>query len=681
MLAQRGVRSLQVEASLDADGFAALLEVLVSDAAKLAREGGVESALYARAPVGFIVNGNAPQALTAAAPAEPAAAAPGEPSASVPTEPPASEPAAAEIAQAEAALVVQPTALPPAPEQPEAETSSAPDLAESPARAAPGAGLAGNDETASSLGADLGGEREGDFEPPPAVAHDALPPIPSSLLSPEPALPMSEGFAAPPAQTELVPSFDRDEPQEETTTPAFEAPHMPEPPPQDAALAPLELPAPAAEDEETTSPAFEDTAFLGTAADPPEAPADEAGGPALDFGGEPLEFDLGGEEGREIETDLGFDADRLDSNEALEFEDAVPDPAPTAPAVRPAAPSSEGFVADLLRDLDDCTEAIVYRELAERAGNAAEKLAAEGLENEAYVVLRALVSHASDESKRPPEQREAASDHLRRLAAGPLFENLLGRACGEGDGSLEANQILVQLGSDVCVPVFRAAALERNAERRERLHGALIAMGEEVLPDLLRLMRNEDPVQARSAVRLAGELQSPAAVGRLSELLESASSALSQEVSKALVRIGDATAIRALAAGLDSRVSHVPSIAAYALGASGSDFAVEALLGALHRSIVHGKTEFAREVIRSLGRLGRAEATPDLAAILLRRGLRQRRRHRELKLAAASALGRLPGDEAVGALAQAAQSRDSHIRRAAQIALDRRAQALAGPSS
>ena len=64
--------------------------------------------------------------------------------------------------------------------------------------------------------------------------------------------------------------------------------------------------------------------------------------------------------------------------------------------------------------------------------------------------------------------------------------------------------------------------------------------------------------------------------------------------------------------------------------------------------------------------------------ILLRKGFLRRRHNRELKLAAASALGRLPGDEAVGALAQAAQSRDSHIRRAAQIALDRRAQVLAG---
>ena len=50
---------------------------------------------------------------------------------------------------------------------------------------------------------------------------------------------------------------------------------------------------------------------------------------------------------------------------------------------------------------------------------------------------------------------------------------------------------------------------------------------------------------------------------------------------------------------------------------------------------------------------------------------------RELKLAAAAALAGIPGDDAVGALAQAAQARDAQLRRAAQTALDRRAQALA----
>ena len=51
-----------------------------------------------------------------------------------------------------------------------------------------------------------------------------------------------------------------------------------------------------------------------------------------------ITLDLGSEEGREIETDLGFDADRLRSDEGFEFEDALPDATPPAP-VRPVGRS------------------------------------------------------------------------------------------------------------------------------------------------------------------------------------------------------------------------------------------------------------------------------------------------------------------------------------------------------
>jgi HEAT repeat protein len=98
----------------------------------------------------------------------------------------------------------------------------------------------------------------------------------------------------------------------------------------------------------------------------------------------------------------------------------------------------------------------------------------------------------------------------------------------------------------------------------------------------------------------------------------------------------------------------------------------------MQKAVEARKVETAREAIRALGRLARPEATQPLADLLLSKSLLARRRLRELKVAAASALGRIPGDDAVGALAQAARSRDRQLRRAAQTALDRRGQALSG---
>lgn len=684
MLRQRGFHSLRVEPPLDAEGFAALLEVLVSDPVRLAREGGVERALYARAPMGFVVNGSAP---SAAAPA-PGPAAPEETTQPEPAENEAAAPTAASVPSD--GTTVEATTAPPSPRT--AVTAADFDTEAEPPEPEPGF-----EESAPPPAAESHPAAEPEVLPT-AVAHDAMPPIPDSLLDPEPGFasdgPATAGHVAglveePCESLAGVPRAPAppEPPDEETTSPDLgdfeEAPPAPaapeadepsfefvDPPPlvAEASGDAPEGPAPAFADE----PAVEETPTLGMLP-APAAPAPES---ALDFGAEPLELDDEGDPASSPGDSVGDFTFESDDPPPARPEPDHAEPAPP-PAPAPIHDGSGGHVAELLRELDDCSEDLIYSEIADRVADVAEKLAEQGLENDAYVVVRALAAHAGGESKRSPEQRELALGQLRRLAGGSLFDTVLGCACDETDGNLEASQILVQLGSNVVVPVFRAAARERNAERRERIHGILVAMGDEALPDLLRLMRDEDPAQARAAVRLAGEVQSPGAVGRLAELLESPSAALSQEVSKALARIGDATALHSLAEGLESPVGHVPGHAAYALGASGSEIAVAPLLRALHRAIDDGDSEFARDVIRSLGRLGRPEATPDLAGILLRRGLVQRRRHRELKLAAAAALGRLPGDEAVGALAQAAQSRDAHIRRAAQIALDRRAQAIA----
>jgi hypothetical protein len=85
----------------------------------------------------------------------------------------------------------------------------------------------------------------------------------------------------------------------------------------------------------------------------------------------------------------------------------------------------------------------------------------------------------------------------------------------------------------------------------------------------------------------------------------------------------------------------------------------------------------AKEAIRALGRLGRPEAAMALVALVERRVRLGGGWLRELKAVAVSALAAVPGDEAVAALAQAAQARDTQLRRAAQTALDRRAQARA----
>lgn len=331
----------------------------------------------------------------------------------------------------------------------------------------------------------------------------------------------------------------------------------------------------------------------------------------------------------------------------------------------------------LLAELGECEDDFQYHDMARRTELLSSALAEEGDGDLAYRALVLFARHSGDDGKRTPLQRDAAMDHLQRLATGTRLAELVDRACAsETEPSLEATQVLLRLGSGVVPMLFRAAERESDPNRRGQIHGILIAMGEAALPEVLRAFESGELVSVRAAARLAGELQNPRAVAPLAALLEGPEASLRQEAAKALVRIGDPRAIDALVRGLESEVGGVPNLAAFCLGAAASPRAGDALLAALRRAVGRRRYEFAIELVRALGRLGRAEATADLAALLSHRGLRYRSAWRDLKLAAAAALGRIPGDGAVAALAEAARARDPQLRQAAKSALDRRASAL-----
>jgi HEAT repeat protein len=350
-----------------------------------------------------------------------------------------------------------------------------------------------------------------------------------------------------------------------------------------------------------------------------------------------------------------------------------------APLERAIPDAQTAELVDLLREMDDCDDRGEYGEITRRVVITAERLSSEGRFDDSYRVILELARHASDDSKRPESQAQLAAECLSGLATGERLQDLIDRACAPGaEASVRATQALLQLGEEVVPALLEAAERERDPGRRGQMHGILIAMGEKTLPALLDAMEGSEAGPARSAIRIAGESQNPGAVPRLAEILVSESAELRDEAGKALVRIGDPSALDALISVLNSDIAGVPALAAYCLAASANPRAVDPLLHAMHEAIRLRQVEFAREAIRALGRLARPEATEALAELLLRKSMVNRRRLRELKVVAASALGRIPGDEAVGALAQAAQSRDSQLRRAAQTALDRRAEALTG---
>jgi HEAT repeat protein len=360
-------------------------------------------------------------------------------------------------------------------------------------------------------------------------------------------------------------------------------------------------------------------------------------------------------------------------------------PPEAAPAAADAAPagsdeSSGSELERLLAGLESCDGAR-YPDQARRAALLAGRAFDEGRSDEAFRVCARLAAHTRQREAAP--SRGIALGFLRSLLEGRRLGDLIHRAAAGLDaGGVEAAPILRALGEPALPALLDAAgALERGAER-DRLVTIVSGFAERAVPVVLERLRAEEPPQRlRGAIRIAGDLRHPDAVAPLRALLDAGERGVREEALRALAQLGSESAIAAISPALSSPSPALAVSAIHALGGSASAHAAAPLRGALERALEARDSARAKELIRALGRLGRAEAAPALVALLERRVRIGGGWLRELKSAALAALGGIPGDEAVAALAQAAQSRDQQLRRAAQTTLERRALARARSGS
>jgi HEAT repeat protein len=412
----------------------------------------------------------------------------------------------------------------------------------------------------------------------------------------------------------------------------------------------------------TVEPVAEEVAVIEEVAAPETLPIlDEE--PVVEMGGDELDFE-------------DLPVARGDITAPIELlEDLGPVGIDESPLDADPKVASALELVERLRELTECDDDHRYRDLVHQTVYAAQELVGQGVADEGYRTLLVLATHAGDDAKRSFAQRESASEGLAQLAHGAALDDLMKRACDpSADTSLHATGILRELGARCAPRVLDRLEVEMDSERRERLTGVMLAMGEDVAPALAEAIASGSKRRQRLALRLAGETQNPRLVASLREAMLDGHDEVAREAAHALLRIGDVSSLDALAEGLASPRASVASFAAYSLGASGRVLAVAPLAEALGRTLAAHDLALAREFVRALGRLGRAEAARPIAAILAHGGFFQRRKLRDLKLAAITALSGLPGRDAADALARAARSSDAQLRQPAALAQKRRAQ-------
>lgn len=336
----------------------------------------------------------------------------------------------------------------------------------------------------------------------------------------------------------------------------------------------------------------------------------------------------------------------------------------------------EAMLGQLEKSDDDAT----YDCLAAETIATAKLLFEDGDRDAAYQAILTLSAHAAPDAGLGEKRRRCASEALVAFVSGPRLADLIARAC-TADTSLRirATQILLQLAEHAVPALLRSIETLQNPDHRSQIAGILIAIGERATPYLLRTMQGNNLQAARVAARIAGEIQNPAAVSTLRKLMTSPDPALSKEASKALVLIGDATAIGALIHALLHEPSAIATQAAYWLGKAQTSHALQPLTEVTQQATLRSDFDLAQEAIRALGHIGLPEAIPTLLFVLEQRSFFKRQQITELKLTALHALANIPGDEAKNWLEKFAEGEDPVLKREARRAFIKRAQGHATP--
>jgi hypothetical protein len=298
-------------------------------------------------------------------------------------------------------------------------------------------------------------------------------------------------------------------------------------------------------------------------------------------------------------------------------------------------------------------------------------LSAGQFHNVAYLIRESLVA-----SQRAidivPDQRDRLAQIPTRLSAPDALTQLL-QSMDEAEQlptQSELLELFEQLRGTALATVLDWLGRLRNQQLRPLLEQAAARLAAQSTAELVKLVQSPSRNVALEAIRRAGALRTPAAVGPIAQVLESGDVELRSAAVHALSEIGSPTALQALERGVDDAEREVRVAAVRALQAR----AYRAVLPRLEamvksRAIRDADLSEKMAVFEAYGSLCSSGGISGLDAMLNGKSMFGRREDPELRACAAVALGRVGTPEAIAALRQAANEKDVVVRNAVARAL------------
>lgn len=338
-------------------------------------------------------------------------------------------------------------------------------------------------------------------------------------------------------------------------------------------------------------------------------------------------------------------------------EGAEQEPAPPVPSGKE---TRDEVLDELIRRIGKETDPIKYKDLSVRIREKISPLVVSKEFDKVLDVMTLFLKDSSSLSRLPESVKHIASESLESIFDSDIVQYVINLiASRENNRQLDALQrLLLRAGEPAIEPLLDALIDSPEVSIRRMYYDTLLLFGKVMRPYAQKRMVGTPWFAIRQMVALLGDLGDPASIDALEEAYANDDMRIKKEVLKSIVRIHSPRSAELLIKALAEQDQGLVSQAIISLGVLKDASAID-VLGEI--ATKNDSYESRKEAVKSLGIIGDERGVPYLTKVLFKKVWFGKKTNNEVRSLAASSLGLIGGDEALGAIEKTSRDAEGDL--------------------
>ena len=268
--------------------------------------------------------------------------------------------------------------------------------------------------------------------------------------------------------------------------------------------------------------------------------------------------------------------------------------------------------------------------------------------------------------------RSIAKRQLNELLTDQLLTHLIETLGTEDEDEKKSiENILNHAGTHTYGLLISSLINTNDTKLRRNIYNIIVNIGEPFREEINSRLNDDRWFAVRQMVSLLGELGGKASLDTLEEIYDHPDARIKKEIMKSLARIPSDRSLAILLKGLKSKDKSIQANSVISLSILKNPAAVNPLGDIVaRRDLLHENEELRKEAVKALGVIGDESGVPYLKKALLAKSWLASGVSDGIRTFAATALGKIGGDEAVKVLEKASKQNKGNVYNACKIALE-----------